>query len=87
MKATIFHNNKHTNITKSYLDITPKQAHSYYHHLTIPLFQKNNIGTDTKLYYIHSSKQTLPCHMHTKLVQLGANKLSLLQKLPMHSKP
>ena len=30
-------------------------------------------------YDIHSSEQTLPCHMRTKLVQLRANKSPLLQ--------
>ena len=30
-------------------------------------------------YDIHSSEQTLPCHMHTKLAQLRANKSPFLQ--------
>ena len=60
MKATVFHNNEHTNITSQYLSSI-----------------KNNIVTYTTPYDIHSSEQTLPCHIHTKLVQLKANKSPL----------
>ena len=43
MKATIFHNNEHTNIIISKPNITPEECretsnNSHYHHLTIPQF-------------------------------------------------
>ena len=47
-------------------------------HNTLVL-EKNNKVTETTPYDIHSSVQTLPCCMRTKLAQLKANKSPLLQ--------
>ena len=43
MKATIFHNNEHTNIIISKPDMTSEECRKNlkcYHHLTIPQFEK-----------------------------------------------
>ena len=85
MKATIFHNNEHTNIIISEADITLEECKKNFKHIHITItsqylsFRKNNKVTNTTPYDIHSSVQTLPCHMHTILVQLKANKSPLLQ--------
>ena len=85
MKATIFHNNEHTNIIISKPEITPEECRENLKHIhtTIPSeylsFRKSNKVTNTTPYDIHSSEQTLPHHMHRKLTQLKANKSPLLQ--------
>ena len=85
MKATIFYNNEHTNIITSEPDITPEECREDLKHIHITITsqylssRKNNNVTNTTPYDIHSSEQTLPHHMHTKLPQLRANKLPLLQ--------
>ena len=85
MKATIFHNNEHTNIIISKPDITSEKCRENLKHIHTTITSqylsstKNNQLTNTTPYNIHSLKQTLPCHMHTKLAQLRANKSPLLQ--------
>ena len=82
MKATIFHNNDHTNINISKPDITPEECKKNLKHIHIiitSVLEKNYKVTNTTPYDIHSSEQTLPCHMPTKLAQLKANKSPLLQ--------
>ena len=85
MKAIIFHNNEHTNIIISKLYITPEECRKNLkniHTMIISQYlssRKNNKVTNTIPYDFHSSKQTLPCHLHTKLAQLRANKSPLLQ--------
>ena len=84
-KATIFHNNEHTNIIILEPDITPEEYRENLKHIhTIITSQylssrKNNKVTNTTLYDIHSLEQTLLCHIYTKLAQLRADKLPLLQ--------
>ena len=83
MKAMIYHDNEHTNIIISKPDITPEECRENLKHIytTITsqyLSSTKNKVTNTTPYDIHSSKQTLPHHMCTKLAQLRANK-SLLQ--------
>ena len=62
MKATIFHNNKHTNIIISKPDITPEECKENLKHIHITImsqylhFKKNNKVTNTALYEIYSSK-------------------------------
>ena len=81
MKATISYNNKYINIIISKLDITPEKCRENHNHMhTTSTSQylnsrKNNKVTSTTSYDIHSSEQTLPCHMRTKVAQLKANKL------------
>ena len=83
MKATIFHNNEHTNIIISKTDITTEECRENLKHIHTTItsqylsFRKNKV-TNTTPFDIHSSEQTLPCHMHTKLAQLGTNKSTLL---------
>ena len=85
MKVTIFHNNEHTNIIISKPDITPQECRENLKHIHTTITsqylssRKNNKVTNITPYDIHSSEQTLPCHMHTKLTQPRANKSSLLQ--------
>ena len=76
MKTTIFYNNEHTNIIISKLDITPEECRENLKHIHTMITsqnlscRKNNKVTNTILYNIYSSEQTLPCHMHAKLAQL-----------------
>ena len=81
IKATIFHNNEHTNIIISDLKIPPGKCRENLKHIyttiTSQYLSLNNKVTDTTPYDIHSSEQTLPCHMHTKLAWLRANKSPL----------
>ena len=86
MKATIFYNNEHTNIIiisepDTALEECKENLKHIYPTITSQYLssRKNNKVTNTTLYHIHSSEQTLPCHMHTKLAQLRANKSPLLQ--------
>ena len=85
MKATIFHNNEHTNIIISKPDITTEECRKNLKHIHTTITsqylssRKNNKVTNTTTYDIHSSEQTLPCHMQTKLAQLRAKKSLLLQ--------
>ena len=85
IKATIFHNNEHTNIIISKPDITPEECRENFKciHTTITSqylsFRKNNKVTNTTPYDIHLSERTLPRHMRAKLAQLRANKSPLLQ--------
>ena len=80
MKATIFHNNEHTNIIISEPDITAKECRENLKHIHTTVTsqylssRKNNKVTNTTPYDIHSSEQSLLHHMHTKLAQLRANK-------------
>ena len=79
MKATIFHNNEHPNIIISKLDITSKETSNTF---TLPSpcntsFLQKKKATNTTLYEIHSSEQTLLCHMHRKPAELRANKSPL----------
>ena len=73
MKAIIFHNNEHTNIIISKPDITPEECRENLKHIHNNItsqylsFRKNNKVTNITSYDIHSSEQTLPCHMHIKL--------------------
>ena len=75
----------HTNIIISKSDITPEKCKKTSNTYTLPspyntlILEKYNKVTNTTPYDIHSSEQTLPCHMHTKLAQLRANKSPLLQ--------
>ena len=70
MKATIFHNNEHTNIIISKPAIKSEECKENLKHIhTIITSQylnsrKNNKVTNTTPYDIHSSDQTLPHHMH-----------------------
>ena len=85
MKATILHNNKHTNIIISKPVITPEERRENLKHIHTTITsqylnsKKNNKVTDTTPYDTHSSEQTLPRHMRTKLAQLRANKSPLSQ--------
>ena len=85
MKPTIFHNNEHTNIIILEPDITPEECRENLNHIHTTITskylssQKNNKIANTTPYDINLSEQTLPCHMHTKLAQLRANKSPLLQ--------
>ena len=84
MKATIFHNNEHTNIIISKLDITPEECKENLKHIHTTITsqylssRKNNKVTNARPYDIHSSEKTLPCYIFTKLAQLRANKSPLL---------
>ena len=81
MKVTIFHDDEHTKIIISKLDITPeerKETSNTFTLLTphnIFVLEKTNKVTNTTPYDIHSSEQTLPRHMRTKLAQPRANKI------------
>ena len=85
MKASIFHNNEHTNIIISKPNITLDECRENLKHIHTTITsqylssRKNNKVTNTTPYDICSSEQTLPCHMCTKLAHLRANKLPLLQ--------
>ena len=80
MKAIIFYNNKRINIIISKLNITPEECRENIKHIhttiTSQYFssRKNNKVTNTTLYDIHLSEQTLPRHIRTKLAQLRVNK-------------
>ena len=83
IKTTIFHNNEHTNIVISDLNKTTEECGENLKHIYTAITslylssRKNNKVTNTTLYDVHLSEQTLPCHMRTKLVQLRANKSPL----------
>ena len=84
MKATIFHNNEHTNIIISKPDITPGECRKNLKHIHTTIIsqyksRKNNKVTNITPYDIHLSEQTLPCHKCTKLAQLRANKSPLIK--------
>ena len=78
MKVTIFYNNEHTNIIISKPDITSEECRENLKHIHTTITsqylrsRKNNKVTNTTPYDIHSSEQTLLCHMCTKLAQLRA---------------
>ena len=88
MKATIIHNNEHTNIIISKPDIIPEECRENLKHIhttiTSQYFssRKNNKVINTTPYDIHLSEQTLPHHMCTKLTQLRANKSPPMQSYP-----
>ena len=85
MKASIFHNNEYTNIVMSEPNIIPEECREnlkHIHTLQYLSTRKNNKITNTTSHNIYSSEQTLPCYMHTKLAQLRASKLPLLQSCP-----
>ena len=75
MKATIFHNNEHTNIIISKPDIRLEECRENLKHIYTTITsqylssRKNNKVTNTTPYDIYSSEQTLPHHMCTKLAQ------------------
>ena len=79
MKATIFYDNKHTNIISD-PDITLEKCKENLKHIHTSItsqylsFRKNNKVTNTTPYKIYRSEQSLPCYMHTKLAQLRAKK-------------
>ena len=81
MKATIFHNNKHTNII---IPPTPEECRENLKQIHSTIISqylssgRNNKVTNTTPYDIHPSEQTLPRHMRIKLAQLKANKSPLL---------
>ena len=85
IKATIFHNNDHTNIIISDPNITTEECRENLKHIHITITsqylscRKNNKVTNTTPYDIYSSEQTLPHHMRTTLAQLRANKSPFLQ--------
>ena len=87
MKATIFHNNEHTNIIIiSKQDTTTEECREHLKHIIHTTItsqylssRKNNKVTNTTPYNIYSSEQTLPHHMPMKVAQLRANKSPLLQ--------
>ena len=85
MKATIFYNNKHTNIIILDLDITPEECRENLKHIHTTIISQNlssrkiNKDSNTTPYDIHSSEQTLPCHVCTKLAQFKANKSTLFK--------
>ena len=85
-KATIFHNNAHTNIIIAEPNLANEECRENLKHnyTTITsqwlIFRKNIKVTKTTPYDIHSSEQILPRHMGTKLAQLRANKSPLLQR-------
>ena len=85
MKATIFNNNENTNIIISKLGITPEECKENLKHIHTTITsqylstRKTTKFSNTPPYDIHSSEQILPRHMRTKLAQLRANKLPLLQ--------
>ena len=85
MKATIFHNNEHTNMIISKPDITPEECRENLKHIHTTItsqylsFRKNNKVTNITPYDIHLSEQTFPRHMRTKLAQLRSNKSPLFQ--------
>ena len=85
MRATIFHNNECTNIIISKPDITYEEFRENLKHIHTTITaqylrsRKKNQVTNNTPYDIHSSEQTLSCHIHTKLAQLKANKSPLLQ--------
>ena len=84
IKTIIFHNNEHTNTNILKLDLTPEECREKRKHTTSVL-EKTKLLTlihhysIIKTYDIRSSKQTLPCHTHTKMVHLKANESPLLQ--------
>ena len=85
MKATIFYNNGHTNNITSDPNITTEECRENLKHIHTTVTsqyhssKKKNKVTDTTPYDIHSSEQTLPHYMHTKLAQLRTNQSPLLQ--------
>ena len=84
MKITIFHNNEHTYVIISESNLTPKEYIENIKHIwniitSQYLSSKNNKVTNSTLYDIHSTEQSLPHYMHTKLAQLTANKSPFFQ--------
>ena len=86
MKGTIFYSNEHTNIIViSKSDLTPEKCRRNLKHIHTTITRqyvssgKNNEVTNTAPNDIHSSEQTLPRHMRTKLAQLRTDKSPLLQ--------
>ena len=89
IKATIFHNNKHTNIIISKPDITPKECRENLKHIHTTItsqylsFRKNNKVTNTTPYDNFSSEQTYAYKTSTVYSQ----QITTLAKLPTHSEP
>ena len=73
MKATIVHNNEHTNIIIFKSGITSEECRENLKHIYTTIAsqylssRKSNKVTNTTPYDIHLSEQTLPRHMCTKL--------------------
>ena len=88
MKVTIFYNNEHTDIIISKLDITSEECKKNLKQIQTAITsqylssRKNNKVINTTPYDIYSSEQTLPHHVHTKLVQI-----TTLAKLPLYNEP
>ena len=84
-KTTIFHNNDHNNIIILEPNITFEECRGNLKHTHITTSsqylssRKNSKVTSTTPNDVHSSKQTLPRHMRTKLAKLRGNKSPLLQ--------
>ena len=87
MKATIFHSNEHTQIIISKSDITIEGSRENSNTFTLPsshhtsvLEKITKLLTPHPMTFIHQKllKQTLLCHMCTKMAQLKANKSPLL---------
>ena len=86
MKATIFHNNEHTNILISKPNITPEECQENLKHIhTIVTSQYLSSKKTTKLLtphpmtFIHQNKHYhVMCRVCTELAQLRANKSALL---------
>ena len=72
MKATIFHNNEHTNIIISKPNITPEECRENLKHIHTTItsqnlnYRKNNKVTNNTPYDIHLSEQTLLRHIAYK---------------------
>ena len=87
IKATIFHNDKHTNIIILKPDITSEECRKNLKHIHTTITsqylssRKSNKVTNTTPYGIHLSEETLPRHMCTKLTQLRTNKSPLLHTM------
>ena len=84
MKITIFHNNEHTYIIILKPTLTPKEYIGNIKHIwniinSQYLSSEINKVTNSTLYGIYSTEQSLPHYMHTKVAQLRANKSPLLQ--------
>ena len=85
MKATIVHNNEHTNIIILDLNITPEECREHLKHIHTAVtsqyfsFKKNNQVTYITPYDIRSLEQMLRRHMRTKTATTQSNKSPFLQ--------
>ena len=92
-KVTIFYDNEHTNIIISDPNITTEECRENLKHIFTTIIsqylssRKSSKVSNTIFYENHLSEQTLPHHMRTKVAQLRANKLPLLQSYLHTVKP